>query len=414
MNSTDNISPLIKQVKTLSPDDTVGKAIVLFQIEDADYLPVVESSRLVGIVSTEKLLKIASEQPNLIEITSVNMIMEIPETVLYPHFTIQVARQIFMEKKVNGLAVVSGNTYIGWLNCNDILGAVTHNPPPPRIGGMATPLGVYLYTTSITAGVGRFALFLTGLLMALSLFIIQNISLLFSAFIYRLTNIQLFKDYTLVFSNLSVQYTSLAQYTISPQDELFLIIFNSIFTTFLFLVVLRYAPFLSGYHAAEHMSVNAIENGEPLTTKNVAKMSRIHPRCGTNLIAILSFIYLGVTLIALTLRTHWGQTNISFVVIITVWMVIAIAMTWKKVGAWIQDRWTTRTPSKKELESGVKAAVELLSTYRMAPIERQSTWDRILMMGIQYVMMGILVVDLLSNVFQPMIEQAIIILLKLA
>ncbi|MEI6519556.1 MAG: DUF1385 domain-containing protein [bacterium] len=408
MNAADNISPLIKQIKTLSPDDTAGKAIVLFQIEGMDYLPVVENSRLVGVVSTEKLLKIANEHPNLIEITSVNMIMEMPETVLYPHFTIQVAKQIFMEKNVAGLAVVSGNIYIGWLNCNDVLGAVTHNPPPPRIGGMATPLGVYLYTTSITAGVGKFALFLTGFLMAISLFFIQNFSLILSAAIYKFTNNQLFRDYTLLFSNLSVQPAML------PQYELSLIIFNSIATTFLFLVVLRYSPLMSGYHAAEHMSVNAIENGEPLTMKNVAKMSRIHPRCGTNLIAILSFIYLGVTLIALTLRTHWGQTNISFVAIITVWMVIAISMTWKKVGAWIQQRWTTRTPSKKELESGVKAAVELISTYRMAPIERQSTWDRILMMGIQYVMGGVLVVDLLSNVFQPMIDPIIIALLKLS
>ncbi len=406
MNLTDNISTLIKHIKTLSPDDTAGKAIILFQTEKNDYLPVVAKSKLVGIVSTEKLLRIANEQPTLIEVISINMIMEQPEQVIYPHFTIQAAKQFFLEKSVSGFPVVSGNVYIGWLNCADILGVITHNPPPPRIGGMATPLGVYLYTSSINAGVGKFALFLTGLLMALSLWIIQNFTVVLSALIYNFTHLQLFRNYSLLFSDLPVQAI------ISPQAELTFVVFNSIFTTFLFLVVLRYAPFMSGYHAAEHMSVNAIENGEPLSVENVAKMSRIHPRCGTNLIAILSFIYLGVTLIALSLRTHWGQVNISVVTVITIWMVIVISLSWRKVGSWIQERWTTRKPTQKELESGVKAAVELMSTYRMATDEKQTTLDRILMMGVQYVMAGVLIIDLLSNFSQPLLDSLIKILLK--
>jgi uncharacterized protein YqhQ len=36
-----------------------------------------------------------------------------------------------------------------------------------------------------------------------------------------------------------------------------------------------------GYHGAEHMTINAFEEGSPLTVDDVLKYSRLHPRCGT-------------------------------------------------------------------------------------------------------------------------------------
>ncbi len=406
MNDADNIAPLIRQIKKLSPNDTIGKAIVLFQIECVNLLPVVSNSRLVGIVSAEKLLALANEKPDIIEVASINMVMDAAENNVHASTNIQEAQRFFIENSISGAPVVSGGTYIGWLYNADILGAATHNPSPPRIGGMATPLGVYLYTTSITAGVGKFGLFATGLLMAFSLVIIQNLAVLSTALLYKQFHLDFFRIYTLLFLGLPVQSI------ISPQYEMVLVSINSIVTTFLFLVVLRFAPFMSGYHAAEHMSVNAIENGEALTVENVAKMSRVHPRCGTNLISILSFICLGVTLIAFTLRTDWGQKNISFVAAMTIYLIVIIAVTWRTVGIWIQEKWTTRVPTKKELESGVKAAIELMSTYRMASNVRQTTIDRILMMGIQYVMAGVIIVDILTRYIQPFIDTLIYNILK--
>lgn len=51
------------------------------------------------------------------------------------------------------------------------------------------------------------------------------------------------------------------------------------------------------YHGAEHMTVHAMENGDPLTTENIRSYPTAHPRCGTAflltvmVIAIILFIF---------------------------------------------------------------------------------------------------------------------------
>ncbi len=44
------------------------------------------------------------------------------------------------------------------------------------------------------------------------------------------------------------------------------------------------------YHGAEHKSVFCYEQGKPLTVENVRKMSRFHPRCGTNFIFLILIV----------------------------------------------------------------------------------------------------------------------------
>ncbi len=48
------------------------------------------------------------------------------------------------------------------------------------------------------------------------------------------------------------------------------------------------------YHGAEHKSIFAYENGNELTTDNVGRYTRFHPRCGTSfiLIVVLSAIFI--------------------------------------------------------------------------------------------------------------------------
>ncbi len=44
------------------------------------------------------------------------------------------------------------------------------------------------------------------------------------------------------------------------------------------------------YHGAEHKTINCIENGLPLTVKNVRKQSKAHKRCGTSFLFIVMFV----------------------------------------------------------------------------------------------------------------------------
>jgi uncharacterized protein YqhQ len=44
------------------------------------------------------------------------------------------------------------------------------------------------------------------------------------------------------------------------------------------------------YHGAEHKAINAYEAGEMLRVTNVKKYSRLHQRCGTSFIFIVSIV----------------------------------------------------------------------------------------------------------------------------
>lgn len=65
------------------------------------------------------------------------------------------------------------------------------------------------------------------------------------------------------------------------------------------------------YHGAEHKTIFCYEAGLPLTTENVRKMSRFHPRCGTSFMIVMLIISIiigifipsfGTTLVANLLR----------------------------------------------------------------------------------------------------------------
>ncbi len=43
------------------------------------------------------------------------------------------------------------------------------------------------------------------------------------------------------------------------------------------------------YHGAEHKTIFAFENGEPLTVERIQKYSTFHPRCGTSFLLIVAF-----------------------------------------------------------------------------------------------------------------------------
>ncbi len=72
------------------------------------------------------------------------------------------------------------------------------------------------------------------------------------------------------------------------------------FLTYLFLITqMKDIRRVFEYHGAEHKSIFAFENSQPLTAENAAKFSRFHPRCGTSfllivmLVSILVFMTLG-------------------------------------------------------------------------------------------------------------------------
>lgn len=45
-----------------------------------------------------------------------------------------------------------------------------------------------------------------------------------------------------------------------------------------------------GYHGAEHMAVNALEQGQPLDVEHVRQASRVHTRCGTGFLLLVMVV----------------------------------------------------------------------------------------------------------------------------
>ena len=143
----------------------------------------------------------------------------------------------------------------------------------------------------------------------------------------------------------------------------------------LFLGLFRLLP-LSGYHAAEHQTVWAIERGLPLRPEVVKQMPRAHPRCGTNLVALALMITI--------IFDHLPSTDSGTVLLALLFVFFA----WRTFGTALQTVFTTRPASPKQLESGIKAGRELLKKYQQNPHEMESFGARLLNSGIFYSMAG--------------------------
>ncbi|MEA2675223.1 MAG: hypothetical protein QOI92_2415 [Chloroflexota bacterium] len=70
------------------------------------------------------------------------------------------------------------------------------------------------------------------------------------------------------------------------------------------------------YHGAEHMTIHALEAGDPLTTENVRRYPTAHPRCGTEFLVVL--IALSIVAFALIGRQDIVVGSITRVLLIPV------------------------------------------------------------------------------------------------
>lgn len=144
-----------------------------------------------------------------------------------------------------------------------------------------------------------------------------------------------------------------------------------------FLLVLRLSP-LSGYHAAEHKVVAAIERYGRVEFDEVLAMPRAHPRCGTVLL-------LGV-LPGLLIAYPLLQSNASLALAIAVagWVLRY------RLGYFIQQHLTTKPPTPAQLEAGIRAG-RLITSFWARDAHRQVTvvqglWNR----GLPQLLVGVI------------------------
>lgn len=351
------IAQLIKSAPILSEDDTIRRAVGLIRAVNADSILVMRHGQLAGSVSERGItafLSTSDDPEGALELPIEELIE--PDIVLVNRdTTLKQAAEIFTARNVDTLPVIDNyGIYLGVIYRRDVIGLLTKNLRPPSVAGMATPLGVYLTTGSHRAGAGSLGLFLTGAslmtMITIASLIVKGLQLL----IEKLTGFPV------------SAYVNSPPLTMSPSIYDLPFYISTILTIVIMLSLLRFSP-LSGYHAAEHMTVHAIEAGEELSPGVVKHMPRVHPRCGTNLLASASVFLIIVT-----------KFNGEFAVLLAM---VVVFLGWRSYGALLQSLVTTKPPSERQLKNGVAAGNELLELYMEKPNYQSVGFERIYNMG---------------------------------
>ncbi|MDX2065819.1 MAG: DUF1385 domain-containing protein, partial [Fimbriimonadaceae bacterium] len=222
--------------------------------------------------------------------------------------------------------------------------------PLPLVGGMATPLGVYLTTGGVTGGAPVLGLVLTGMTMG-SLLLAANLAIGYAQpWLVRAASGWVGRDWV----------GGLAEAA----------------TIAVFALGLRLSP-LARIHGAEHMVVHAIEQEIPLTVATVRRMPRVHPRCGTN-------FAVAFTLFLTILTTPWIP-HLEFRLLAAV-LVSGTGM--RRIGGWVQYWITTAAPKDHQIAQAIESAEALRARYRARRRAEPNPLVRVWNMGVLQVFFG--------------------------
>jgi uncharacterized protein YqhQ len=131
------------------------------------------------------------------------------------------------------------------------------------------------------------------------------------------------------------------------------------------------------YHGAEHMTIHAYENDDPLTIDAISRYSPRHPRCGTSFIIIVALVAFFVFLILAPLAFVWQI--VARVVMIPIiagasYEVLKAAagkpwMAWaSRPGIWLQ-RITTKQPDFDQIEVAIASLLAALTPDERTEVE---------------------------------------------
>lgn len=125
------------------------------------------------------------------------------------------------------------------------------------------------------------------------------------------------------------------------------------------------------YHGAEHKTVFAFENGDPLNTASVQKYQTFHPRCGTSFLMTVMLISIGFYMLV-PFTTFWARfaSRIALLPIIAgvSYEIIRFAAKHRgslfalmtAPGLWLQ-RITTKPPSDEQAQCAIVALERAMS-----------------------------------------------------
>jgi predicted transcriptional regulator len=325
-----NISAVSEDIFSVSQYLDISRLPDIFHFAGADTLPVIDKDGLiVGIVSEFDLAKVAKE-------------LSFDKNSYQSKLTVEniMTKEVWLETQgadISNLVdkldqmhirvipiVDEAGFYTGkCVTRKKLINFLTKKIKPRTISGVATPIGVYLSDGLYQVGAKNIGLMLNGAIFASFFFV--------------------------------------AEFLTSGIQNNF---WASILKLFMFLVFFKIFP-ISQIHASEHKVINAIEKGLPLDVKTVQKQSRIHIRCGTNLLVLFFGISTIFYITNILIPKIWLlRFMISFL------LLIGLFSYWKQIGFKIQQFFTTREPTDKQVEKAIKVAEELLQVSKNDPQDK--------------------------------------------
>ena len=122
----------------------------------------------------------------------------------------------------------------------------------------------------------------------------------------------------------------------------------------LFFAGMKLSP-IGRYHGAEHKAVAAYEKYGEVTMQGAKSSSRIHPRCGTNIL-----VYIVLAALMDPLIGWWGYAFLQFILISEAWFIFGRTRPSIAIGNLFQKYLTTTEPRRAELEVSVESMNRLL------------------------------------------------------
>ncbi|OYT72231.1 MAG: hypothetical protein CFK49_03780 [Armatimonadetes bacterium JP3_11] len=361
------VAEKLQRVPPAYPDDSLLRAAELMTQGGAGILPIVEMGAPVGVLTESRLREAIQQGADWLE--PVASWMDEAFLRLPIDMPVEEAAETLAYSEQPAVGVDTWGRYVGIVSLAGLAARPVSLPQVGLIGGMATPLGVYLTNGVVSAGAGTPGLILTGALL-FALFLLANWLVIGGMWwAQNQFGIPLYSYYNSPFAGQWFLFS----------DVMGLVLRSSIFVVFLMLM--RLLP-IAGTHAAEHMVVHAIERGEPLVLEVVRRMPRVHPRCGTNLVAGIA-LFLGLSKL-FTFGMPDGDSR-DFALLMALLMTLIF---WRTFGGFLQWVATTKPPTDRQLLNAIRVGEELLRKARPYSGATPSFGLRLLNSGIIQILIG--------------------------
>ncbi len=233
----ESVGELVRRVPVLEATDTVRRAAGLMRESGATRVFVHEGNHITGTVSEQSIAGLLGRNGNLEESldSPIQPLVEPNVTFISSRVGLVAAADMFASSGQDVLPVIDDyGSFYGAVYRSDVVGALAKTLRPPSVGGMATPLGVYLTTGSVSGGAGDLGLLLTGVSMGLMIALATAMAL---GIMY---GISLITGFPLSAYLNSTPLTLKA----NPYDIPFYI--STVLTVILFMVLMRLSP-LAGW-----------------------------------------------------------------------------------------------------------------------------------------------------------------------